>query len=76
VPQRSPVGSADRPHPDLVAADEAGGVDDTGVMVAEQERGDGLLEQVHGAAVEQAGQPDAAVEEVDVDGEGRTGSGI
>jgi hypothetical protein len=45
-------------------------------MVAEQERGDGLLEQVHGAAVEQAGQPDAAVEEVDVDGEGRTGSGI
>jgi hypothetical protein len=45
-------------------------------MVAEQERGNGLLEQVHGAAVEQTGQLDAAVDEVDVDGEGRTGSGI
>jgi hypothetical protein len=38
-------------------------------VVDEQKRGDGLLEHGHAAVVKHADQPDAAADEVDVDGE-------
>ena len=71
VSQGSAVGGADRPQAGGVKARQSGGVDDPPVAVGLQQRGDGVVKDVRGVAVELSGQLEAGADEVDPNDQGR-----